>query len=116
MKRLSKGEETMALHIRAHKLPDPEREYKFHPTRKWLFDFCWPDKKVACEVDGGTRGFWNKKTGVLMFGDHATGQGVDDDNEKRNTAQLMGWMVLRVTTKQVQSGEAVQWVKQALGE
>ena len=28
--------------------------HKFHPTRRWMFDFAWPKYKVAVEVVGGT--------------------------------------------------------------
>ena len=30
-----------------------EREYKFHKTRKWRFDFAYPDIQLAVEIDGG---------------------------------------------------------------
>lgn len=28
-------------------------EYRFHPTRKWRFDFAIPHIKVAIEIEGG---------------------------------------------------------------
>ncbi len=66
-KKLSELEETMALHIRASEaLPVPEREYKFHPTRKWLFDFAFIDVKLAIETDGG----------IWMKGGHSSGKGI----------------------------------------
>lgn len=39
---MSLGEETLLLQLRALKLPAPEREYRFHPGRRWRFDFAWP--------------------------------------------------------------------------
>ena len=33
--------------------PEPELEYRFHPFRKWRFDFAWPEQKVAVEMEGG---------------------------------------------------------------
>lgn len=44
-------EEAFALHCKANKL-NPVREYKFHPSRRWKFDFCWPDRMIAVETEG----------------------------------------------------------------
>jgi very-short-patch-repair endonuclease len=63
--------------------PLPESEYRFHPTRRWRFDFAWPAQRVAVEVDGGQ---WRAGGGR-----HNT----DQDREKLNTAAAMGWRVLR---------------------
>ena len=27
-----------------------KQEFKFHPDRKWRFDFAWPEQKIAIEV------------------------------------------------------------------
>jgi len=51
----SELEATLAMHIRVNGLPEPEREYRFHPRRKWRFDAAWPDAKLAVEVEGGAR-------------------------------------------------------------
>lgn len=66
-----------------HGLPGPVAEYRFHPVRKWRFDFAWPGQRVAAEVDGGQ---W--KAGG---GRHNT----DRDREKLNVAAALGWRVLR---------------------
>jgi len=74
--------------IQAYKLygiPEPLREYKFHETRKWRFDFCWPDIKVAVELEGG----------VFSGGRHTRGMGFVADCEKYNQAALLGWRVFR---------------------
>jgi hypothetical protein len=52
----SEGEETLALHIRAERLPAPQREYAFTDARHWRTDFAWPDRKLAAEVEGGDVG------------------------------------------------------------
>lgn len=44
--------------IRALKIPGPKTEYRFHAKRRFLFDFAWPEFKVAVEIEGGT---WNRK-------------------------------------------------------
>lgn len=100
----SEGEETLALHIRAEKLPAPEREYRFAPPRFWRFDFAYPAQKLAIEVEGGV---WNG-------GRHTRGSGYVKDLEKYNTAALNGWRVLRFATEQVRDGTAVKTLKEAL--
>lgn len=71
------------LTMLAPDLPPCEREYRFHPTRKWRFDAAWPAQALACEVDGGQ---W-----VARGGRHNT----DKDREKLNEAAAMGWRVVR---------------------
>ena len=60
------------------------REFKFHPTRKWRFDLCFPEYMVAVECDGGQR---SNSAG----GKHNT----PEDYEKINAAVELGWRVLR---------------------
>lgn len=88
----------------AHGLPKPEREYKFHPLRRFRFDYAWPDT-VALEVEGG----------VFTGGRHTRGAGFVRDMEKYNLAALEGWKVLRYTPQQLTSEQALQDLKQALG-
>jgi very-short-patch-repair endonuclease len=99
-------EETLALHLRAAGVPDPKREYKFHATRKWLFDFCWPDRRLAVEVEGG----------IYSGGRHVRGDGFQKDVEKYNTAALDGWTLLRFTSAMIKSGEALAQIEAALNE
>jgi Protein of unknown function (DUF559) len=77
------------LRILAPDLPTATQEYRFIPDRAYRFDMAWPDKMLACEVDGGR----NAPRG----GKHAS----DADYEKLNSALLSGWRVLRFTTHQV---------------
>jgi len=84
-------------------LPYPLREYKFSPTRRWKFDFAYPDQKIAIEVEGGT---W-------IGGRHSRGEGFQKDCEKYNTATLMGWRILRFTRAMVE-GNAVETIKSML--
>ena len=60
---------------------DLEREYRFHPTRKWRFDFAFPSQKLAIEIEG--------------FGRHQTVSGYMADLEKYNEATRLGWRLLR---------------------
>jgi hypothetical protein len=78
-------------------LPLPILEHRFHPERKWRFDMAWLDYMIGLEVDGG----------VWTGGRHTRGKGFENDCEKLNAAQIMGWTVLRYSTGQVKSGMAV---------
>lgn len=102
--RVSALEDTLAFQIKAAKLPKPEREFRFHPTRRWRFDFCWPQRRVALEVEGG---IWTR-------GRHSRGGGMKADAEKYNEAALLGWTVIRVCGDHVRSGEALAWIERAL--
>jgi hypothetical protein len=103
--------------IRAHKLPEPERQFRFHPTRKWRFDYAYPTwsasetrlrntagEGLAIEVDGGS---WSD-------GRHTRGSGYAADCEKLNEAALLGWTVIRVTCAHIKSGEAIAWIRRGL--
>lgn len=103
----SKLEETFALHLFTSDIEEmPEREYRFCPGRKFAFDFAWPSKKLAVECEGGTK-FGKSR--------HSQGKGFEDDAVKYNTAQLMGWKVLRFTMDQIQSMYAIKATREALG-
>jgi len=96
-------------HVKQAGLPLPEREYKFCPTRKFLFDFCWPKYRFAVEIDGGT--YIRKYVGPdgeVQGGRHNTPTGYERDCEKGNLAVLNGWQVLHFTSKTVNSGEALR--------
>jgi very-short-patch-repair endonuclease len=81
------------------------REHRFHPSRRWRFDCAWPFHMVALEVDGGS---W-------VGGRHTTGSGFEKDCEKLSEAAALGWRVLRVTPRQIESGQALGWLERALG-
>ena len=87
-------------------LPKPEAEWRFHPTRRWRFDWAFPDEKhkLAIEVDGG----------IFVAGRHTRGAGVLKDMEKLNAAAILGWRVLRFTPQQVKTGEALAVIAEAL--
>jgi very-short-patch-repair endonuclease len=101
---MSRLEDVLEFHLTSTKAPVFEREYQFHPTRKWRFDFAWPDALLAVECEGGT---W---TG----GRHTTGSGFEADCEKYNEAALRGWTVLRYTMAMIKSGVALQQIEAAL--
>jgi very-short-patch-repair endonuclease len=98
-------EETLALLMRDAGLPDPEREYRFSDTRRFRLDFAWPAQKLGVEVQGGT---WVKSG-------HTTGTGLERDFDKLNTLSAEGWKVLMFSRKMIESGYAVEMIKQILG-
>ncbi len=67
-----------------------EQEYRFHPIRKWRFDFAIPDYMIAIEIEGGAH----------VQGRHNRAAGFIKDMEKYNTAALMGWRIFRFTPQQ----------------
>lgn len=97
-------EQALATQLRMVGAPDPLRQYRFHPTRRWRFDLAWPDRNMAVEVDGGT---W---TG----GGHVRGKHYESDCEKGNEAILLGWRVMHVTTDMVSDGRAVAFIERFL--
>ena len=101
---MSELEEAFARQVEWLKMPAPRREFAFHPTRRWRFDFAWPTLLIAVEVEGGT---W-------ITGGHSRGAGFDRDAVKYNEAALLGWLVLRVTGNMVDDGRAVEFLERAL--
>jgi len=99
----SKGEEAFALHCRVEGI-SYMREHKFHPERKWRFDFAFPKPMLAIEIEGGT---WTA-------GAHSRGKGFQEDCEKYNAAAKLGWRVLRYSTEMVMRGEAINDVLELL--
>lgn len=105
-----RGDEAMGMklplieQIKVDGLPAPTPEHEFCPGRKWRFDWCWPDRMLAVEVDGG----------VWTQGRHTRGAGYEEDCRKLNRATILGWRVLRFTTRQVAKGEALACIREAL--
>jgi len=79
-------------------------EHRFHPVRKWRFDFAWLDQSIAVEIEGGT---WSG-------GRHTRGSGFEADCEKYNEAAAIGWTVFRFTGKMVKSGNAIQLLREVM--
>lgn len=75
------------------------REYQFHESRKWRFDFASLEAKVAFEIQGG---LYKAESG------HRSREGVKRDYEKLNAAQELGWQVYQVTSQDLQSREAME--------
>ena len=95
---LSRCEAEFELLLKAHRIPF-QKEYRFHPVRRWRFDFvilktAYSDPKelkIAVEIEGG----------IFVQGRHNRGLGMQGDCVKYNAAQVEGWKVLRYTTGQI---------------
>ena len=101
---MSDLEDNLIFQLHALGAPEPTREHRFHPQRRWRFDLAWIDKKIAVEVEGG----------VYINGRHSRGAGYENDLDKLNAAQRLGWKVYRYTGKKIKSGEAAQEILMAL--
>lgn len=91
--------------IKSFGLKEPVREFKFHQTRKWRFDFAYPEIRLAVEVEGG----------IWSGGRHTRGAGFEGDCEKYNEAAVDGWRVVRLTPKMVADLRGVNCIKRILG-
>ncbi|MDE2019546.1 MAG: hypothetical protein KGJ13_04325 [Patescibacteria group bacterium] len=105
-----KPEDIFAAHLTAAKIPF-ERQYKFHPERKWRADFMIKSGGTSgamylCDIDGGT--FSRSKLG------HNSGAGIAKSFEKFNEAALLGFRVLRFDTPMVRDGVALNTVMRLL--
>lgn len=90
--------------IQAAGIDVPEFEYRFHPTRRWLADFAWPDRSVLAEYEGG----------VFTNGAHVRGKHYESDCEKYSEAAILGFRVIRFTHRMVSSGKALDMTARAL--
>jgi very-short-patch-repair endonuclease len=64
-------------------------EHKFHPVRRWRFDYAIPSRKIAIEYEG-VFGGRSRHTSVV---------GYAKDCEKYNHAAMLGWRVYRFTAR-----------------
>lgn len=95
----------LAADVAAHTGLQAIAEFRFHPERKWRFDWALIDQRLAVEMDGG----------IWTGGRHTRGAGYIADMEKLNEAILLGWRVIRCTPQQVADGTALRYVLRALG-
>jgi hypothetical protein len=103
----SELEEALLFHLKAARVPLPEREYRFAPPRRWRLDFFWPnaDPPLAVEIQGGIWG----------GGRHVRGQGYINDCDKANACALQNIRLLRFTAEHIHRGDALTLIERALG-
>ena len=90
--------------IDREQLPRPHREFRFHDTRQWRFDFAWPSYQVALESEGGSH----------ARGRHTRGKGFAEDCVKYSEAAINGWLVLRTPASALCTQMTLDYVRRAL--
>ena len=80
------------------------KEFRFHPTRRWRFDYAIPSHKIALEVEGG----------VFTGGRHIRSKGFIGDMEKYNEAARLGWTVVRVIPAELYTRKTVQLLRELI--
>ena len=84
----------------------PQKEFKFHPTRKWRIDYYFqtPRKKLAVEVEGG----------VWIKGRHTRASGFVKDMEKYNALTEQGIYLLRFQPADMKKAETFHFINKIL--
>lgn len=80
------------------------REYRFHPTRQWRFDYAIPDLRIAIEIDGG----------IWINGRHNRASGYIGDMDKFNAAATLGWVVLKFTPQEQYTKKALDLITETI--
>ena len=80
-----------------------EREYRFHPDRRWRLDFAWPARSVGVEIQGGGR-----------RGRHTRMTGYRNDCLKLSTAASIGWLILPMTPDLSDSDAGIELLEATL--
>lgn len=86
-------------------LPLGVPQYRFVPGRQFRWDRAYPERMVAIEVQGGT---WSQNG-------HARPSMIQRDCLKLSMGAALGWRVLPLTREMIESGQAVDLIRQALG-
>ncbi len=87
----SKWEDRFRTLIKGLGAPPWREQYRFDAVRFWRFDFAWPERKIAFEMEGA---IW-----MRGGGGHSHPLGIEKDIEKYNAAAIQGWAVIRITDK-----------------
>ena len=77
-----------------------DREYRWHPTRKFRADFALVQDGILIEIEGSG---------------HRTYTRFVSDIDKYNQATLHGWRLLRCQPKQVDEGYIIDLLEEMLG-
>jgi hypothetical protein len=86
-------------------LPAPTPEHRFHPERKWRFDWAWSAQRVALEVEGG----------AFAGGRHTRGAGFREDIEKYSEAAALGWVIVRTLPEHLYAPKTLDRLRRAIG-
>lgn len=95
-------------------------EYKFHPDRKWRFDFVFVDDSGYGVITDETEAIQSTKLalevqgGLFTNGRHTRGAALMKEHEKLNTAAMRGWKVMYTIPQNLCMQETVEMVREAL--
>ena len=76
-------------------------QHKFHPVRKWAFDFAHIPTLTAIEIQGYGEG-------------HTSYEGMMSDYEKHNEALRYGWVTIYIMSAHLTPKKAVQTIRYIL--
>lgn len=93
--------------FQSYGVPEPEFEFRFHPTRKFRFDFSWSDQKLGLEVQGALF--------ARIPGGHNRGARIRQEHAKRNLAACLGWRILYCEPETLCTKALVDHIRWALG-
>lgn len=96
----SQYEELFLVQYKKTNLPPLQREVKFHPKRKWRVDFAILELNILIEIEGG----------IWMKGSHVRMHGYQDDCNKYNEAQALGFKIFRFTSEDIKNDRAVKFL------
>ena len=82
------------------------KEYRVIPSRRWRFDYAYPDLQIGIEIHGG----------IWIRGGHTRGSGFIKDREKFNRAACAGWLVLEfpIVTTDTLPDDCVEMIARAI--
>lgn len=83
---------------------DMVTEFRFHPKRRWKFDYAIPNYKIAIEVEGG----------IWKYGRHNRASGFLLDIEKYNEASVAGWILIRTTPENLCTAQTLSYISKAI--
>jgi very-short-patch-repair endonuclease len=81
--------------------PGLEREYRFHPVRRWRADFAHLPSRTLIEIEGG----------IYVQGRHNRPAGFAADLEKYLEAGLAGWRVIRLGPNELTSDHIARLIR-----
>lgn len=85
--------------------PPLEKEFRFHPIRRWRADFAHLESRTLIEIEGG----------IYINGRHNRGAGFAADLEKYLEASLAGWCVIRLGPDELTSDHIGRLVRLVQG-
>lgn len=109
--------ELLLFQLRAAQLPLPVCEYRFAPPRRWRFDLCWVEQKLAVELEGlvfPPAPTWDEKVEHRLGGRHVSVTGYLNDISKQAEAFALGYTLLHLTHRMIENGEALQFIERRL--